>query len=118
MQHDAGVAQLIRRRLETLGVSARQASLQAHLSHNTLRVVLAGARPTGETCDALDGPLGLAPGTLRLLAGWPLPLERLRFSEEWARVLLELASPEVRQKVVGYLLAQTPRPARPTSSDA
>ncbi|GIW07647.1 MAG: hypothetical protein KatS3mg060_2452 [Dehalococcoidia bacterium] len=112
MPEETAVAQLIRRRLRALGLSARQSSLRAQLSHNTLRVVLAGARPTAETCDALDQALGLPPATLRLLAGWPLPEDRFRFSEEWARLLLELATPELRQKVIGFLLAQTPRPAR------
>jgi transcriptional regulator with XRE-family HTH domain len=112
MPEDSAVAQLIRRRLQALGLSARQSSLRAHLSHNTLRVILAGARPTPDTCDALDRALGLPRATLRLLAGWPVPDDRFQFSEEWARLLLELATPEMRQMVIGFLLAQTPRPGR------
>ncbi|MCS6803228.1 MAG: helix-turn-helix transcriptional regulator [Chloroflexota bacterium] len=116
MPEETAVAQLIRRRLQALGLSVRQTSLQANLSHNTLRVILAGARPTAETCDALEHVLGLPKATLRLLAGWPLPEECFHFSEEWARQLLELATPELRQKVIGFLLAQTPRSSPPGES--
>jgi lambda repressor-like predicted transcriptional regulator len=116
MAEETVVAQVIRRRLQALGLSVRQTSLRANLSHNTLRVILAGARPAPETCDALEPVLGLPSATLRLLAGWPIPEERFHFSEVWARQLLELASPELRQQVIGFLLAQTPRSTRPRES--
>lgn len=108
-QGDA-LATLVRQRLRALRLSARRASLRAQLSHNTLRVILAGARPTPETCDRLDPVLDLFPGTLRLLAGWPLPPACYQYSEQWARTLLEIAPPETRQQVVAYLLAQRSRP--------
>ncbi|GIW11090.1 MAG: hypothetical protein KatS3mg061_2147 [Dehalococcoidia bacterium] len=73
-------------------------------------MILAGARPTPETCDRLDPVLDLFPGTLRLLAGWPLPPACYQYSEQWARTLLEIAPPETRQQVVAYLLAQRSRP--------
>lgn len=115
MMHAAyeAVGRLVQARLRAQNLSVRQASLRSQLSHNTLRVVLAGARPMPDTCDALDGTLHLAPGTLRLLAGWPLPTGSAGYSEEWARILLELSSWETRQQVITYLLAQTtPAPRR------
>jgi lambda repressor-like predicted transcriptional regulator len=97
-------------RLAALGLSARQASLRAGLSHNTLRVVLAGARPTPETCDALEPVLQLAPGTLRLLAGWPVSEQRRNPEVEYALQLLRTADPTHRQAAIAYLLVSlTPR---------
>jgi hypothetical protein len=100
------LGQVIRHRLEVCNLSIRQASLRANLSHNTLRVVLAGARPSIETCDALDPVLGLPAGTLRLLSGWPLQEQEYAYSRKWAQTLLEIAGVEDRQRVIGYLLAQ------------
>lgn len=104
------LVQVIRERLRAANLSTRQASLSAGLSHNTLRVVLGGARPTIETCDALDEVLGLPFGTLRLLAGWPIPLERHQYDETWVQTMLEIASSEVRQGVVRYLVAASAVP--------
>ncbi|MFN8534627.1 MAG: hypothetical protein U0556_13900 [Dehalococcoidia bacterium] len=102
----------IRDRLAALGLSARQASIRAGLSHNTLRVILAGARPTTETCDALEPVLSLAPGTLRLLAGWPVDERRTDPDIEYAIQLLRLARPEHRQAVIGFLLVNLTPPAK------
>ena len=96
-----------------------KAPVQSGLSHNTLRVVLDGARPKAETCDALEPALHLAPGVLRLLAGWPLDDDRFRYDEQWVRTLLELAPWSRRQQVISYLLARQdgdavpPRESRP-----
>lgn len=106
----------IRERLATLGLSARQASIRAGLSHNTLRVILAGARPTAESCDALEPVLGLNAGTLRLLAGWPVDERRADPDLEYALRLLRLARPEHRQAVIGFLLVNlTASATEPTS---
>jgi lambda repressor-like predicted transcriptional regulator len=114
----------IRERLAALGLSARQASIRAGLSHNTLRVILAGARPTAESCDALEPVLGLSTGTLRLLAGWPVDDRRTDPDIEYALQLLRLARPEHRQAVIGFLLvnltpsAKVHAPARRGSNPA
>ncbi|MCS7003511.1 MAG: helix-turn-helix transcriptional regulator [Dehalococcoidia bacterium] len=102
----------IRERLSDLNLSARQASIRAGLSHNTLRVILAGARPTAETCDALEPVLGLPAGALRLLAGWPMEEKRVDPDIEYAINLLRLARPEHRQAVIGYLLVNLTPPAK------
>ncbi|MCS6802909.1 MAG: hypothetical protein RMM58_11735 [Chloroflexota bacterium] len=102
----------IRARLAALGLSARQASIRAGLSHNTLRVILAGARPTAESCDALEPVLGLSPGTLRRLAGWPVDERRTDPDIEYAMRLLRLARPELRQAVIGFLLVNLTPPTR------
>ncbi len=102
----------IRERLTALGLSARQASIRAGLSHNTLRVILAGARPTIETCDALEPVLNMPSGSLRLLAGWPIEDKRIDPDVEYAIHLLKLARPEHRQAVIGFLLVNLTPPAK------
>lgn len=101
----------IRARLLELGLSARQASIRAGLSHNTLRVILVGARPSAETCDALEPVLGLETGALRRMAEWPLDERKSDPDIEYALTLLDQASVEQRQAVLGYLLVLLSAPA-------
>lgn len=102
----------IRERLTEMHLSARQASIRSGLSHNTLRVILTGARPTAETCDALEPVLGLQTGTLRMLAGWALDERKVDPDVEYAVSLLRMAQPEHRQAVIGYLLVNLTPPSK------